>query len=305
MGWLAKNKAENVIPMPSNRNDSTDGSLAERYLDLLKASISFSLWPDPPIPAVTQTRRPWKQMLVRWLDRSVRPLGLLLCSQPVISEDQRLNGRVWRAYPDTLIGLKRLNNIQQCVDTVLRDGVPGDFIETGAWRGGACIFMRGMLEAHSVKDRCVFVADSFEGLPVPDVEKYPADRDDAHHLMKFLAVDIEAVRNNFRRYRLLDSQVVFLKGWFKDTLPSAPISKLAILRLDGDMYGSTMDAFTNLYDKLSPGGFCIIDDYALAGCKQAVDDFRARFHITEPLQEIDWTGRFWRKAGLPINTSSE
>jgi O-methyltransferase len=94
---------------------------------------------------------------------------------------------------------------------------------------------------------------------------------------------------------LLDDQVCFLKGWFKDTLPSAPIEKLAVMRLDGDMYGSTMDAFANLYHKLSPGGFCIIDDYAIEGCRNAVNDFREQHNVQEPLQVIDWTGRYWRK----------
>jgi hypothetical protein len=86
-----------------------------------------------------------------------------------------------------------------------------------------------------------------------------------------------------------------LKGWFSDTLPKAPIERLAILRLDGDMYGSTMDALNALYSKLSPGGYCIIDDFHLDGCRKAVEDFRRDHSITAPIQEIDWAGRFWRK----------
>ena len=82
---------------------------------------------------------------------------------------------------------------------------------------------------------------------------------------------------NFRAYRVLDDKVKFLKGWFKDTLPGAPIRSLAILRLDGDYYESTMDALTNLYDKLSVGGYVIIDDYgedSWTYCQKAVDDYR-------------------------------
>ena len=104
------------------------------------------------------------------------------------------------------------------------------------------------------------------------------------------------VEANFRRYGLLDDQVVFLKGWFKDTLPTAPIDTLAILRLDGDMYGSTIDALSALYSKLSIGGFCIVDDYGVVdSCKQAVTDFRADHGITADLHVIDSSGRFWRK----------
>jgi O-methyltransferase len=103
------------------------------------------------------------------------------------------------------------------------------------------------------------------------------------------------VESHFERYGLLDNKVVFLKGWFRDTLPSAPIEKLAVLRLDGDMYGSTIDALTNLYPKLSKGGFCIVDDYALDGCRRAVDEYRTEHGIDAEMRAIDWTGRYWRK----------
>jgi O-methyltransferase len=106
---------------------------------------------------------------------------------------------------------------------------------------------------------------------------------------------LEEVQDNFRKFDLLDDQVVFLKGWFKDTLPGAPIEQLAVLRLDGDMYGSTMEALEVLYPKLSPGGFCVIDDYALPNCRKAIDDYRAQHGIRSPLIRIDWTGHFWRK----------
>ena len=106
----------------------------------------------------------------------------------------------------------------------------------------------------------------------------------------------ETVAEHFRKYGLLDEQVVFLKGWFKDTLPVAPIEKLAVMRLDGDMYASTMDALVSLYPKLQKGGFCIIDDFgAVRGCREAVADYRAQHKIEAPIHEIDWTGRYWRK----------
>jgi O-methyltransferase len=140
------------------------------------------------------------------------------------------------------------------------------------------------------------VADSFAGLPAPD-GRYPQDDGSPHwRANAILAVPLAEVRQNFARYGLLDDQVRFLPGWFKDTLPRAPIERLALMRLDGDMYSSTMDAFTSLYPLLSPGGYAVIDDYgALAECRQAVEDFRRGQGISEPIQRIDWTGAFWRK----------
>ena len=79
----------------------------------------------------------------------------------------RLTGKDWPAVAPTMIGMARIDNLQHCVESVLEDNIPGDLIETGVWRGGACIFMRGLLKAHGVTDRRVWVADSFRGLPPP------------------------------------------------------------------------------------------------------------------------------------------
>lgn len=196
----------------------------------------------------------------------------------------------------TMVGRKRLENVQLCVETVLADGICGDFIETGVWRGGTCIFMRGILMAHGVTDRVVWAADSFEGVPPPT---WPQDEgfDISASVLPVLAVSLDDVRELFQRYGLLDENVKFLQGWFKDTLPTAPIDRLAILRLDGDLYESTMDALEPLYKKVTPGGFVIVDDYgSCPPCKHAVDDFRRQFGISDPMQRIDAHSVYWRKS---------
>jgi hypothetical protein len=166
----------------------------------------------------------------------------------------------------SMLPLARFDNLQACIADVLTSNIPGDFIETGVWRGGATIFMRAMLKAIGITDRIVWVADSFEGLPEPDADKFPIEAK-THQgavmtkVYNHFAAGLDEVQSNFTAYGVLDKQVRFLKGWFKDTLPTAPIGALAIMRLDGDYYESTMDALTNLYDKLSVGGYAIIDDY--------------------------------------------
>src|SRR5262249_9601439 len=169
----------------------------------------------------------------------------------------------------------------------------GDLIETGAWRGGATIFMRALLKVNGVKDRVVWVADSFRGMPVP---KNGQDGFDESHV-DMLRVSLERVKANFARFNLLDDQVRFLAGWFKDTLPKAPINKLSILRLDGDLYSSTMESLTNLYFKVSPGGYVIVDDYlSWPACKKAVDDFLEQHRIHASIQRIDDDGVYWKVA---------
>jgi O-methyltransferase len=198
-----------------------------------------------------------------------------------------------------MIGLRRMDNIQQAVADVINDDVPGDLIETGVWRGGACIFMKANLEAWGDRSRTVWLADSFAGLPAPDEDQFPADAGNTLFKRAGLAVTVAQVRRNFERYGLLDDRVKFLEGWFKDTLPTAPIEALSLMRLDGDLYESTWQAIEALYPKLSPGGFCIVDDYGShpdqAG--RAVEDYRRQHGITEPIIEIDGYGAYWRKSG--------
>jgi hypothetical protein len=258
----------------------------------MKKSLSFALWPEPLKP-VELSQRPLQRTAMSLLSRVLSIRGWQLATRRDVTEEEREEGRVWPGYADTMIGMKRLDNLQACIETVLHDRIAGDLIETGVWRGGACIFMRAVLAAYGISDRKVFVADSFEGLPKPSVS---ADAGDIHHTYKFLAVSQQEVEQNFRRYGLLDDQVLFLKGWFKDTLPTAPISTLSILRLDGDMYESTMDGLANLYPKLSAGGFCIVDDYGLESCEKAVNEYRHTYGITATLQQIDSSRAvYWRK----------
>lgn len=237
------------------------------YIELLKKIITNRIYQDKPVS-------PWSGGEYRDADR--------------------IGGRDWPSKAMTMIGEKRLDNIKQCIDTILANDVPGDFAETGVWRGGACIFMRGILKVYDVHTRTIWAADSFEGLPHPD-PVHEADVGDAHHTHEILSVSLEEVEENFRRVDLLDGNTIFLKGWFKDTLPEAPIDKLALLRLDGDMYSSTMDALNALYHKVSSGGFVIVDDYgSTPNCRAAVDEFRSSRGVNAQIHNIDGLGVYWQ-----------
>ena len=265
------------------------------YLDLLKKCLTRSISREQTRP-IQFAQGTLRYSLYAPLRSLLSLAGLSLARTAKVDPAIRAEGKDWPAEAETMIGLKRLDNLQHCVEAVLREEIPGDLIETGVWRGGASIFMRGVLKVYGDRARKVWVADSFCGLPAPDPVSYPADAGDRHHTFPQLAVSLEEVRENVARYGLLDEQVQFLAGWFCDTLPLAPIDRLAVLRLDGDMYGSTMEALTHLYPKLSVGGYVIVDDYgAVPGCRSATEDFRARQGITEPLEQIDWTGVFWKR----------
>ncbi len=269
---------------------------AELYLDLLKKCLTRYLFGESYVPA-EPPRGTLKHAAFDPVRRWLAGKDMEIIRNVPFDEATRAEGRDWPARAESMAGLRRLENLQYCVTDVLRRGVPGDLIETGAWRGGVTIFMRAILEAYADTERRVWVADSFQGLPKPDPERWPAEAGDEHWTMGQLAVSLEEVQANFARYGLLDERVRFLAGWFADTLPTAPIKRLAVLRLDGDMYGSTMEALEALYPKLSVGGYVIVDDYgAIPQCKEAVTDFRTAHDIIDPMETVDWTGVYWQRS---------
>jgi O-methyltransferase len=273
---------EDLSSLPQIRSDAP----VELYLDLLKKCLTRSLFPDTWRP-VDPPKRSLRRLFYHPVRKALAARRYQLVRHLPFDPQARADGTDWPADAETMVGLRRLDTIQQCVTDVLRRRVPGDLIETGVWRGGATIFMRALLKVYDDTERIVWVADSFEGLPKPNAERYPADAGDFLWTIRALSVSVDQVQANFARYGLLDDQVRFLRGWFKDTMPAAPIERLAVLRLDGDLYESTMEVLRPLYPKLSLGGYVIIDDYhAMPPCKQAVEEFRAEHGITEKLEHV-------------------
>jgi O-methyltransferase len=281
------------VTHPAEPAASVATDARDLYLDLMEKCLTRFLFDEPWVP-MRPVVTPWKARFVTLLQKQLQPRGFEIVSPAPPSDVETGAGGI-PPTAETMIGRRRLQNLRFCVADVVENDVPGDLIETGVWRGGASIFMRAVLAAYGDRSRTVWVADSFRGLPKPS-GKYEADANDMHWTFTPLAISVDEVRGNFERYGLLDEQVCFLEGFFQDTLADAPIDQLAVLRLDGDMYESTIVALEALYPKLSPGGYLIVDDYALPGCRQAVDDYRRDNGISEPLQEVDWTGRFWQRA---------
>jgi len=285
------------------------------YIELLKQCLLGEIceqWRGPP-PLTTSQYTTLLQQANEAFKSYLSPLGhdvesFLLAqmtsgaTQPVAGFDEILCANAISMHPgmtpDTMSDRASVENLQWCVETAIKDRMPGDLIETGVWKGGLSVLMRGILKAHGIADRFVWAADSFEGLPKPDAEKdlldaiwyfllEPLDR---------LKIPLGDVENTFRKYRLLDEQVKFLPGWFSDTLPNAPIERLAVMRLDGDWYESTMCALSALYPKLSTGGFVISDDYGVpTGCRQATDEFRLAHRIEAPIEWVNHHVVYWRK----------
>ena len=282
-----------------NPQDGGLSAMRRRYLQLLKKALVNLIYPE-------------HELRLRYLEandsragrlgtqRSLRDLRYADAASfdelvATKQDGQNFRGAVTRD-AHTMIGLRRLENIEWCAAQIFAAGIEGDFLEAGVCQGGASIFMRALQVAYGEEQRRMWVADSFAGLPAPRAEA-DAGLDFTEERMPWLAASLAAVQDNFRTYDLLSDQVRFIAGWFSQTLASSEVGPTALLRIDADLYESTRDVLVALYDRVTPGGFIIVDDYhAFRACRTAVDEFRAERGIADPLRRVDWTATYWQKS---------
>jgi O-methyltransferase len=189
----------------------------------------------------------------------------------------------WRidplARPLSLLDRRQLALVETSILSLESQGVPGDYIEAGVWRGGVIILMRALLNAYGIADRRIVAADSFAGIPMnvrfrhDPVDAWP-DR---------WVASLEEVRAAIARFDLLDDRIEFLPGYFADTLHTLAGRRFALVRLDSDSYESTETSLVHLYPLLSKGGVLIIDDWHLTACKMAVSRYRTEHGIEDPI----------------------
>lgn len=223
---------------------------------------------------------------------------------------EAIDGSQWPSsqFALTMLGQRRLDNYVSSVMTVISEGIPGNIIETGVWRGGA-----SMLAAKTVhlmgeaSSRKVYFADSFKGIPPPPKDgKFSSQDSEAYKQNILNENSVGKVKEKAVSFGLNLEDLVFVEGYFNESLPALvarePNVKFAVVRLDGDTYFSTMDAISILYPRLEKGGFLIVDDYiGWIGCKNAIDDYRRQNNIKEPLTLVPHMsgemvlGVYWRK----------
>jgi O-methyltransferase len=256
------------------------------YLELLKLCLcDLAGARTLSVSRTGDTRRPDSQVKCRELDEEELVL--------------RARGSDWPFSGLTMVGLKRLDDFQVCIESVVADGVEGDVIEAGSWRGGAGILARATLDSLGADERTVWVADSFQGLPAPDPGTFPEDHELDLSQVDFLAIPAEEVRGHFARFGC-EQGVKLVEGFFDQTLPGLRDRRWSVVRLDGDTYEATWVGLESLYPGLSAGGYLIIDDYGLIHeCREAVDDYRREHGITEPIEKVDWNGVHWRRESKP------
>lgn len=286
--------------------------LAKRYLELVRRSLLNALYPELEAQllhaVLCLAHRQPIELDALWAARgngalleairTARDTGDTLIlrgldSRGVLTDRHDLRNHA--EFAQTMIGSQRLEHLQLCAETAIAEGIEGDFLEAGVWRGGACVLLAAVLAAHAERRRRVWIADSFQGVPPPTLDE-DTGLDLSAAVLPVLSVSADEVRALLARYDLLDEAVHFIPGWFRDSLPNCAVERLAVLRIDADLFESTRDALIHLYPKVSDGGFVIIDDYGiLEPCQRAVDMFRHERGIGDTLHTIDGHGVFWRR----------
>lgn len=279
-------------------DEAPESAMRRRYLHLLKRALVNLLYAEHEL-RMRHLARLTPPVDPRMRERELRDIRWLQPEAHAALVRSKHCGGVMYGEPTrdahTMVGLLRLDNLEYCARKVFADRIPGDFLEAGVCQGGAAIFLRALQVAFGEGDRVTWVADSFQGLPPPSLPQ-DTDMDFTESRFPWLAMSEATVKENFRTYDLLSDQVRFIAGWFEDSLPNTPTGPLALLRIDADLYKSTLDVLEALHERVSLGGYVIIDDYgAFAPCREATDEFRQRLGITAPLRRIDWSGVFWRK----------
>jgi hypothetical protein len=228
---------------------------------------------------------------------------------------RRKYGNDWPTHGFTMVGTVRLENFRATILEVYRNGIPGSIFELGVWRGGAMILAAAVVKHSEVKH-------NHEKQPVGEILMHPAkvqvgdvpsvigNRDlyvvDAFESITsygeastFLANSMDAVKGNFEFFGLLDPNVHFVKGLFKDSLPSLSKSHkgpIAVLRVEGNFYDSHQDAMYYLYPKVLVGGIVIFDDVMSHGAVMEFwKNFKNDYRMPEELNRIDTHSAWFRK----------
>jgi hypothetical protein len=200
-----------------------------------------------------------------------------------------------------------LDNTWDLTADVIARNVPGDLVETGVFAGAQPAVMARVCDVTRSTKR-VHLFDSFVGIPMAGehdgnftdcVGVPPPGKIGALETTGVSACSLAGVQANMRRWGIDPTRLRYYEGWFQNTVPPAAgkIGPIALLRLDGDLYESTRVCLENLYPLLSPGGYCIIDDYALTGCRRAVDEYLATIGEIPTVIAVDGGAgvSYWRK----------
>lgn len=242
----------------------------------------------------------------KWINKLLSKTGYQLTSTQVdkfdsiIAADKRFLEIYETCRNYTMTSMPRCFALYQALEYVIKNNIPGDFVECGVWRGGSAMVMAMTAKSLGVTDRKIYLYDTFEGMSEPtekdvfigqsmSARKEWASKQTKDH-NEWCYASLDDVKNNMSKTGYPESNLVFMKGKVEDTIPTDAPDKIALLRLDTDWYESTKHELVHLYPLLSEHGILILDDYgSWSGAKKAVDEY---FSKQSPLlNRIDASSR--------------
>ncbi len=213
--------------------------------------------------------------------------------------------KIWTEIRDyTMTSVERGYALYKAVRYVIENDIAGDFVECGVWKGGSCMLMALVLMNAGIKDRNIYLYDTFKGMTEPGDndfiawngrsvrDKWDADLKGTAKNFTEWAVSLDTVKANTGKTGYPAERLIFIKGPVEETLPADAPDSVCLLRLDTDWYESTRVELEHLYPVLSSGGVLILDDYGhFTGAKLAVDEYFSASDKHLLLNRIDYTGR--------------
>jgi O-methyltransferase len=200
----------------------------------------------------------------------------------------------------SMCDINEVDQLQELLFNVIDNRIKGSIVETGSWRGGMMMMAKAILNdlEFNPVPRQIYLFDTFKYFPEPTSNKSQKDKN-IHAIVDFLFENmhsVDQVKDNFRKFNLLDNNIHFIEGIFEDTIPITNVGDIAILRLDSDYYESTMFVLEHYYKNIVLGGFLISDDYNnhMLGCKDAIHDFRSKYDIKCPIIDSHGGSIYWR-----------
>lgn len=195
-----------------------------------------------------------------------------------------------------MTSIERVYALYQAVQYVIKNNIPGDFVECGVWRGGSTMAIALTLNLLNNHERSIYLYDTFTGMTEPeaidiDVNGYTAEKQ-FKETPKMCYAGLDEVRKNLSTAGYPSDKLIFVEGPVEETIPATLPNQICLLRLDTDWYNSTLHELQHLFPALSNKGVLIIDDYGhWQGAKKAVDQYFTESNIFLLLNRIDYTGR--------------
>jgi hypothetical protein len=242
-----------------------------------------------------------KKMIVKSANLMGYQITKISNSDPVIDKDVIFRRIYDKCRKYTMTTKERMYALYKSVEYIIKNNIPGDFVECGVWRGGSTMLIAYTLLELNATNRKIYLYDTFEGMTQPTDFDHPVannkvrasdkwKKEQKKDYNKWCYASLSEVKNNMGLTKYPINNIVFIKGKVEETIPKTIPSKISILRLDTDWYESTKHELIHLFPILLKNGVLIIDDYGCwAGSKKAVDEYFSNGQIL--LSKIDNTGR--------------